>query len=93
MQLRDSFARGIANASDAAARQGLRAEHRGKSFASWCQFIVDIAEEGLRQSENPEQSRFLAPLREVLAAVVHPGWLAHERNRSRCARGLRVACE
>lgn len=59
--------------SDAAARDGLRAVHRGKSLADWCREVVAVADAGLRRSGCPGESAFLDPLREVIATGRSPG--------------------
>jgi glutamate--cysteine ligase len=57
--------------SEAVARRGLRAEHRGEPVAEWCAEVVNIADTGLkRQSED---ATFLDPLRAVLADGRSPG--------------------
>jgi len=63
----------LGSLSDAAAREGLRAEHRGKSLAYWCRDLVAIAGDGLLRSENPAQAAFLDPLRHVIATGRSPG--------------------
>ncbi len=59
--------------SDSAARLGLRAEHRDKSLAVWCREVVAIADAGLRRGDNPDEAKFLDPLREVIATGRSPG--------------------
>ncbi|MCE9567502.1 MAG: glutamate--cysteine ligase, partial [Planctomycetes bacterium] len=63
----------LGSLSDAAAREGLRAEHRGKSLANWCRELVAIAGDSLLRSENPRQAAFLDPLRAVIATGRSPG--------------------
>lgn len=59
--------------SDAAARLGLRAEHRGTSLAVWCREVVAIADAGLRRGDNPDEAKFLDPLWDVIATGRSPG--------------------
>lgn len=57
--------------SEAVARFGLAASHRGKPLTGWCREIVAIAESGLmRQGED---TAHLGALREVIAADRSPG--------------------
>jgi len=65
----------LADLSDAIARQGLRAEHRGKSMTEWCREVTAIAGEGLLRSGEESEAGFLDPLREVIASGRSPGEL------------------
>jgi glutamate--cysteine ligase len=63
--------------SRAVARNGLRAEYRGRTIAGWCTEAVTIAAEGLKRialaSGRLDESGFLDPMREVLASGRSPG--------------------
>jgi glutamate--cysteine ligase len=61
--------------SDAAARLGLRAEHRGKTLAMWCRELLAIAGTGLLRGNHPVEAAFLDPLSEVVASGRSPGEL------------------
>ncbi|MFM8273236.1 MAG: glutamate--cysteine ligase [Gemmata sp.] len=57
--------------SEAVARNGVRAEHRGEPLIEWCREVVAIAETGLKR--RGEDTTYLDPLREVLADGRSPG--------------------
>jgi glutamate--cysteine ligase len=57
--------------SEAVARLGLRATHRGRPLAEWCREVVALADGGLRR--QGEDVAYLDPLREALAAGRSPG--------------------
>ena len=57
--------------SEAVARWGIRAEHRGGPLSDWCREAVAIADAGLNR--QGEDAAFLDPVREVLGAGRSPG--------------------
>ncbi len=59
--------------SEAVARRGLRAEHRGEPLAEWCGEVVAIATTGLNRQR--EDATYLDALRDVLKAGRSPGEL------------------
>ena len=69
----------ILDLSQAAARNGLRAQHRGRTIAAWCGDVVSIAMEGLKAiafgTGHPDESIYLDPMRELLTSGRSPGEL------------------
>ncbi len=59
------------------ARNGLRAEYRGRTIAAWCEDAVSLATEGLKAipyaTDQPDESIYLDPMRELLASGRSPG--------------------
>jgi glutamate--cysteine ligase len=69
----------ILDLSQAVARNGLRAQHRGRTIAAWCGDVVSIAMEGLKAiafvTGHPDESIYLDPMRELLTSGRSPGEL------------------
>lgn len=71
-ELARSFApEGLRPLSEAVARRGLKASHRGKPLTDWCREIVAIAESGLKR--QGEETAYLDAPREVIESGRSPG--------------------
>jgi glutamate--cysteine ligase len=80
--------------SRAVAREGLRAEHRGRSVAAWCSELAAIAGSSLQRmaakTGRPDESIYLDPLREGLEAGRSP---AHFWPQSGSVSEVLARCE
>jgi glutamate--cysteine ligase len=57
---------------DAAYRQGLSAEYRGRSLCDWCRELAGLSADGLRR-QGSDEARYLEPLFAVLERGRSPG--------------------